>query len=222
MELLGSRLRKLRQESGLTLREFARQVNVSPSFVSQIENGKSQPSVASLYIFAQRLSVSVDLLFEGPAGEGGEGTNSETASRDAHGDAPANPAHVWQPSEAASRISVVHPAHRAQLGMADGVVWERLAATPERAVSFMKIVYAPGARSADGGELAQHDGYEYGYVTAGQLEVSVGNEVFQLGVGESLGFDSSIPHVFRNPGTVEAQGIWFVHGKGHSDPPKLG
>ena len=211
MENLGLRLRKLRQESGLTLREFARQVDVSPSFVSQIENGKSQPSVASLYVFAQRLNVSVDRLFGWPAED-----DSQTITLASHQGAPeagpADPAHVWQSSEVASRISVVHPTHRAQLGMADGVVWERLAATPEQAVSFMKIVYAPGACSADGGELAQHDGYEYGYVTAGQLEVSVGAEVFVLGAGESLGFDSSIPHVFRNPGEVEMQGIWFVHG----------
>jgi uncharacterized cupin superfamily protein len=49
-------------------------------------------------------------------------------------------------------------------------------------------------------------------VLEGELEVTIGEEVFHLRAGESLGFDSSIPHVLRNAGTVQFQGIWFVHG----------
>lgn len=209
MDTLGSRLKDMRQKSGLSLRELARQVNVSPSFVSQIENGKSQPSVATLYAVSQRLKVSVDELFEGtsPAHDPLE-DDPATA-----GNVLTDPASAWIPTEYANRISVVHPRHRSRLDMADGVVWERLAATPEHAVSFMKIIYAPGASSADTEELSQHAGYEYGFVTEGQLEVTVGDETFLLNQGESLGFDSSIPHVFRNPGPTEMQGIWFVHGR---------
>lgn len=221
VDTLGSRLKDLRQKSGLSLRELARQVNVSPSFVSQIENGKSQPSVATLYAFSQRLNVSVDQLFEGRP-DGGAAGVVEPAGPDAADPRPAevgptDPALVWRPSEFANRISVVHPRHRSRLDMAAGVFWERLAATPERAVSFMKIVYAPGTCSADTEEFSQHAGYEYGYVIAGQLEVTVGDEVFLLTEGESLGFDSTIPHVFRNPGSIEMQGIWFVHGRDRPD-----
>ena len=61
---LGSRLKEIRLKSGLSLREIARQLDVSPSFISQIENGKSQPSVATLYSFAKLLSVPVDVLFQ--------------------------------------------------------------------------------------------------------------------------------------------------------------
>ena len=64
----------------------------------------------------------------------------------------------------------MHPSHRAQLRMAEGVDWERLAATPERDVNFMKITYAPGAAGNADGTLEQaHEGYEYGYVLAGML-----------------------------------------------------
>src|SRR3954452_5340719 len=38
---LGARLKHRRQLSGMSLREVARQLAVSPSFVSQLENGKS-------------------------------------------------------------------------------------------------------------------------------------------------------------------------------------
>jgi quercetin dioxygenase-like cupin family protein len=97
--------------------------------------------------------------------------------------------------------------------MADGVIWERLAATPEHAVNFMKITYAPGATSTAGGAPVSHEGYEYGYVLKGTLEIAVGSETFTLQAGESMGFDSMIPHVLRNVGDGEFEGIWFVHGR---------
>ncbi|WP_170315607.1 cupin domain-containing protein [Nakamurella deserti] len=224
---LGPRLRDFRLRSGLTVRELARQVNVSPSFVSQIENGKSQPSVSTLYAFSQSLHVSVDDLFdEGVAaadvvrtalvdGLHGLPERSDRAS-EGTGGAPlsptADPAAVWRPSEYANRVSIVHPSHRSRLDMAAGVIWERLAATPEREVAFMQIVYEPGASSSDIGEVSCHPGYEYGYVVSGVLEVTIGHEVFTLQAGESLGFDSTIPHTLRNPGTERMLGVWFVHG----------
>ena len=204
LDNLGARLKLLRLDAGLSLRELARQAEVSPSFVSQIENGKSQPSVATLYTFSRLLNVPVDELFGEDAATGEPGAPSET-----------DPATAWHASESATRVSIVHPSHRPRLDMAAGVEWERLAATPERAVNFMKIRYAPGASSTDNGEPVSHEGYEYGYVLAGELEVTVGEEKFLLNVGESLGFDSRIMHSLRNPGDVDFEGIWFVHGRTH-------
>jgi transcriptional regulator with XRE-family HTH domain/quercetin dioxygenase-like cupin family protein len=214
MDNLGERLKDVRLKAGLTLRELARQANVSPSFVSQIENGKSQPSVATLYSFSRLLGVTVDELFDSrePDMDPGPGAVPDD---DWHGSGRMNPNNAWQPSEYSNRVSVVHPSHRPHLTMADGVVWERLAATPEHAVNFMKIVYAPGATSTAGGDLATHDSYEYGYVLHGELEVTIGEEVFLLHEGESLGFDSAIPHVLRNPGPGTFEGLWFVHGPTH-------
>src|SRR5918995_4567642 len=63
-ENLGGRLRQARLQANLSLREVARQLGVSASFVSQLENGKSQPSVATLYSLARLLGVSIDELFE--------------------------------------------------------------------------------------------------------------------------------------------------------------
>ena len=212
MDHLGQRLKDVRVKAGMTLRELARQADVSPSLISQIENGKSQPSVATLYSFSRLLNVSVDELFD-ERGPSAEAAVVHPGALDANGHM--DPIHAWQPSEYSNRVSVVHPSHRPHLTMAEGVVWERLAATPEHGVNFMKIAYAPGATSSAGGDLITHDGYEYGYVLAGGVEVTVGDEVFTLHAGESLGFDSSIPHVLRNPGPELFEGIWFVHGQRH-------
>lgn len=209
---LGSRMRDLRLSTGMSLRELARQANVSASFISQIENDKSQPSVATLYVLAQLLNVSVDEFFGTDNGisiaDAQPGGTSFVASG-------ADPTTAWRPSEYANRISVEHPSHRPHLDMAAGVVWERLAATPEKAVNFMKVTYAPGASSSDAGSVQQHEGYEYGYVLAGEVEITIGGEIFVLREGESLGFDSRIAHTLRNVGTEYFEGIWFVHGHSH-------
>src|SRR6266496_1998650 len=60
---VGARLRRRREEAGLSLRQFARSLGVSASFVSQLENGKSQPSVATLYLICNALELSIDELF---------------------------------------------------------------------------------------------------------------------------------------------------------------
>jgi transcriptional regulator with XRE-family HTH domain/quercetin dioxygenase-like cupin family protein len=215
MDHLGQRLKCVRVRAGLTLRELARAAEVSPSLISQIENGKSQPSVATLYAFSRVLNVSVDELFDDgrqesalPVAVNGNGAVADVA-------AGVDPVHVWRQSEYSNRVSVVHPTHRPSLVMAEGVVWERLAATPERGVSFMKISYAPGATSNGDGHPSTHDGYEYGFVLSGVIEITVGDEVFVLRQGESLGFDSTIPHVLHNPGDEPFEGVWFVHGRQH-------
>lgn len=219
MDDLGSQLKAIRLKTGMSLRELARQIDVSPSFISQIENGKSQPSVSTLYALAKLLNVSVDDLFDDKRAAAAA-TATVTAPAVQHqADAVAvdrgdmsHPSTAWQPSEYSNRISIVHPSHRPRIEMAAGVTWERLAATPERAVNFMKIVYTPGAASTGDGEMVHHEGYEYGYVVEGELEVTIGDEVFKLHAGESLGFDSSIPHIFRNTGHTDMHGVWFVHG----------
>src|SRR5205823_1536203 len=61
---LGARLREKRDERGLSLRELARRVEVSPSLVSQIETGKIQPSVRTLYAISSELGLSLDEIFD--------------------------------------------------------------------------------------------------------------------------------------------------------------
>src|ERR1700681_4344633 len=62
--LVGAQLREKRFEVGLSLRELARRLDVSPSLVSQIETGKIQPSVRTLYAIVSALGLSLDEIFE--------------------------------------------------------------------------------------------------------------------------------------------------------------
>ena len=62
--LVGAQLRERRFASGMSLRELARRLDVSPSLVSQIETGKIQPSVRTLYAIVSELGLSLDEIFE--------------------------------------------------------------------------------------------------------------------------------------------------------------
>lgn len=84
----------------------------------------------------------------------------------------------------------------------------------------MDGVRGRGASGTSAG-LARHRGREYGVVQRGELEVTVGPEVHLLGPGDSISFESTEPHMLRNPGPARADVIWVVVGKrsgGSSDP----
>ena len=72
---MGERLRAARQGRGLSLRDLAERLGVSASLISQIETGRANPSVSTLYALVDELDVSLDeLLFAerraGPPGVG--------------------------------------------------------------------------------------------------------------------------------------------------------
>jgi uncharacterized protein YacL (UPF0231 family) len=109
-----------------------------------------------------------------------------------------------------SRVSVSRPGERSRLEMDTGVVWERLVDNTGTDLDFIEIIYPAHSSSTNDDRMLQHAGSEYGFLLEGELEITVGFDVFMLHAGEALGFDSSQPHLFRNLGDTPARGIWFV------------
>ncbi|MFD6682977.1 helix-turn-helix domain-containing protein [Micromonospora parva] len=64
--MLGDRLRDLRQQHSLTLRQLATAADVSPGLLSQIENGATDPSLSTLRKLAQVFDTSIAELFSEP------------------------------------------------------------------------------------------------------------------------------------------------------------
>jgi len=60
---LGKELRRLRQAKHLSIRGLASLLGFSPSFISQVENGLSSPSISSLERIAGTLGVGLRDLF---------------------------------------------------------------------------------------------------------------------------------------------------------------
>ena len=178
---LGARLRNVRLATGMSLREVARQLGVSPSFVSQLENGKSQPSVATLYSLAQLLNVSIDELFAveetgahdpptwtPPEGDHTEELNSHNGSAPFRRSQLAFPVNSVPSEGTGDRVSVTRPGSRSRLEMDTGVVWERLATNTGSDLDFIEIVYPPHSNSTNDGRMLQHAGSEFGYLLEGE------------------------------------------------------
>lgn len=61
---MGAKIRQLRKEQGLTLEQLAERVGVTRSFVSQVENDLSNPSIQTLRNVADALGVPLFALFQ--------------------------------------------------------------------------------------------------------------------------------------------------------------
>jgi transcriptional regulator with XRE-family HTH domain len=205
---LGSRLREERDRLGLSLRELARRLEVSPSLVSQIETGKTQPSVRTLYAIVSELGVSLDEVF----------VSAEESERDASATARAVDVVRAEPAPPREREGRVQRAQsRSVIDLGSGVRWERLTTWNDRDVDFLFAVYDVGGESSPAASLVRHNGREFGIVISGTLGVTVGFEEYVLAAGDSISFDSSVPHRLHNDGSEVVNAIWVVIGRHH--PP---
>jgi transcriptional regulator with XRE-family HTH domain len=59
---IGKTVRETRMQKGITLRRLAKDIGVSPSFISQMEQGKAAPSIDSLTRIAKVLGVASSYL----------------------------------------------------------------------------------------------------------------------------------------------------------------
>lgn len=63
-QIVGARLRELRQAGGLTLKQLANRTGLSVSLISQIELGKSAASMSTLHKLATALQIKMTYFFE--------------------------------------------------------------------------------------------------------------------------------------------------------------
>jgi transcriptional regulator with XRE-family HTH domain len=192
---IGSRLREERERASISQRELARRLGVSASLISQIESGQSKPSVSTLYAIVTELGVSLDHIFQVHEHELSLATAAEGG---ADGDA---------------GVPVVHPAERHVVELDSGVTWERLTSHQHEDVDFLHVIYDVGGSSGPDERLMRHPGREYGHVISGRLGVQLGFEQHELGPGDSIAFDSTMPHRLWNLGDEPVHGIWFVVGR---------
>ena len=66
---LGRRVKELRLQKGLTLKDIEGRVGVSATHVSEVERGKTSPTVGALSKIAAALEVNASFLVDFPAGD---------------------------------------------------------------------------------------------------------------------------------------------------------
>jgi transcriptional regulator with XRE-family HTH domain len=174
--MIGTKIKQFRQASPLTLDQLGDLTSLSKSFLSKIENGKTSPSIPNLLKIAQALRIGMSQLLDGLEEQGSEG-----------------PALV----EAEGRPIV------------------------DRGGSSFGYSYEALARCKDGGSFEPfivrfklgkkprkpfiHAGHEFNYVLQGEVEFVYGEESYLLKKGDSVCYDSSVPHYGMARGTREAQ-----------------
>jgi transcriptional regulator with XRE-family HTH domain len=208
---VGARLRERRAQLGLSLRELARRLDVSPSLVSQIETGKIQPSVRTLYAMVSELGLSLDEIFELSGAPAPARGARETASAEARGESEQEGAGAPPPVSSAARVQRAHD--RRALELQSGVRWERLTAWNDRDIEFLLAIYEVGGASSSDGKLVRHSGREFGLVLSGSLGVTVGFDEYLLEPGDSISFESTVPHRLHNDGDEVVQAIWVTLGR---------
>ena len=199
---LGGELRKVRESKKLSLRSLATAVGVSPSLLSQVETGKTQPSVSTLYALVSHLDVSLDGLM----GQHRPSVVGSVSSNAAPADGGSNESNV-------SSSVVQRAPENPVIEMENGVTWERLADGGSDVADPLIVTYAPGAASSLDDKLMRHSALEYGCIVEGELTLKIDFEEYVLTQGDSFCFDANRPHMYKNNSSLPARGIWFVIGR---------
>lgn len=184
---LGEKIKDLRWQKHLTLRQVSGKTGLSIPLLSQIENNVVSPPVATLLKIAKALEVSIGYFFR----------EEETADKIA----------VVRKSERQRTFRHLHKRHGE-----GGYTYEALAYT--RNAKHMEpflVEFEP--RKKEELTFLNHRGEEFVFLFKGKLAFYAQQEEVILCPGDSLYFDANIPHAFRSLQGKKAQAIVVVYGE---------
>lgn len=181
---LGEELRSARKAQGLTLQQLGAACGKSVSFLSKIERGQARPSITTLQEIAAALGFPVGWFFEND------------------GPVPADERPYIVRAGRRRRLSYSGLSGTDYMGFEDHL----LSASLDGRLALGISHYAPGGSTGD--DLYTHVGEEAGIVLEGQIELTLDKRAFVLLAGDSFSFPASLPHRYRNPGTVRASIVW--------------
>ena len=181
---IGVKIRALRLKKKMGLVELGQHTGLSPALLSKIERGRLFPTLPTLLRVALVFSVGLDFFF--------------TSAREK------------------PLVAVVRKAQRVRLPERPG---ERPIAyrfesldypATERRFNSYYAEFLPAA--PDELRPHAHPGVEFIYTLAGTLSVRIGTDEYALAAGDSMYFDSSIPHSYRRSGGRMCNAIVVTSG----------
>jgi len=184
---LGEKVKDLRLQKRYTLRQVAGNTGLSIALLSQIENNAVSPPVATLLRIARALDVTIGYFFR------------EEESKDK--------AVVVRKNERKKAFRRRYAQHGE-----GGYTYEALAYT--RNAKHMEpflVEFEPKQKE----ELTflNHRGEEFLFLFRGRLAFHYDQDEIVLDSGDSLYFDSGVPHAFRALRGKKAQGIVIVYSE---------
>ncbi|MBW1999500.1 MAG: cupin domain-containing protein [Deltaproteobacteria bacterium] len=187
MIAIGTKIKEHRLRQRLTLKELSKKSGVSIGLLSQIERGVSSSSISNIQKIVKALGIGFASLFQ-------EEISSNSAV----------PAQEPSPHLKPNSISVVRRDRRNKLLMPFGGYMELLAPVYNHRMEFIFFRYPVGAKVK---EPFFHEGEECGMVLKGRFKAIIGDREFILEEGDSIYFDSTIPHRWENVGDTEVEFI---------------
>lgn len=88
------------------------------------------------------------------------------------------------------------------------ITYELLSPSLNNKMELLMVEIEPGMCSSD--EQISHEGEECGYMIQGSMKIKWGSREFILNEGDSIYFDSTVPHRFVNIGDIKAISIWTM------------
>ena len=174
----GAKLTTLRDSLGLTVEELAQRSGCDAVVIEQLEAGELAPSLAPLIKITRALGCRLGTLLDDDTQMG-----------------PVVP-------RADERESVAR-LRSLETGAADSGQLEFFSLAAGKSLRHMepfRIVVQAGAGRA----LSTHEGEEVIYVLTGGVEIEYGKEIYALGAGDSIYYDSVVPHQVRAAGADAA------------------
>ena len=186
---LGKKIKTLRMQQRLTLEQLAQKSDLSIGVLSQVERDISTPTVTTLQKISNALGITLSNLFSdnGAPEERGPLTKKDD-----------------QNSEF---VAVVRKEKRKKVLMPWGTTMEMLCPDLRHKIEFMYLVFPPGTKT---GEIYSHAGEECGYILEGTFKGVVGDKEIVLEAGDSVYYDSSLPHRWESVGDKEVRAIWAI------------
>ena len=199
LKQLGKGIRKFRQERQLTLEQLSSMTGLSKSFLSQIERGLAEPSITSLKKIAKQFGFSVVNFFSN-----GEELNTGWD----YGNSV--PGFNGKKAPYIEDTRVVRANKRKRFAFPGSkVMYDLLTPDMKRQLEVMYMRVTKGENSGNE-PMLDPPGEKIGIVLKGSLEVSVGNEVFQLEEGDSIYYPANVPHSWRALEGDSIEVIWIL------------
>jgi mannose-6-phosphate isomerase-like protein (cupin superfamily) len=188
MKNLGENLRSIRLQKKMTLQELSQMSKVSKSQLSQIERNVSVPTVVKLQKITEALNVKLSNVLP----ENGDS---------------ANDAYLDRKKENSKRVSVVRKGERKKMVMPWGAMYEMLCPDLQHKIEFIYLHYPAGTTAKD---QYTHEGEECGVVLEGTFKGIFGAMEVILEPGDSIYYDSTIPHYWETVGDTDVRAIWAI------------
>ncbi len=181
---IGTKIRELRKKSGLILQDLSDRTGLSKPLLSQIEKGVVSPPVATLLKISRALHVNIGFFFQ----------NGEMEEK------------VVLVRRDESKVIDSRYFGRDE----SGYYYEALAYKKSKK-NMEPFLVEFKRKKAEKLSYFSHDGEEFIYLLEGTLEFRTENQQYVLYPGDSLYFESSIPHAYRALERKNARALTVVY-----------